>query len=294
MTKPFKFRYVNELTGAFVLTALAVLALAILITGNAQQWFESRHEVLAIFPAEGTMGVRRDTEVRVLETPAGSVVDVRPREDGRMELVMEVRDRFFSYLRVDSTATVRRAFGVAGDAYIEILEGTGAPLPLDEPAYIAVVKDTEVVDVAKSLLEEVRSTTVPAIEELERLLEQVRVLTEDLNAGQGTAGALLKDDAMAADMRAIVQGLRTTVDDLQVAVSQLAEASQVLPATSRTVAGEIEQLPGLVTQSQATLQEAEVLLEGLQRHWLIRRYIERDEVESGERLSPDILVGAQP
>lgn len=38
-TKPFKFRYVNELAGAFVLIAFLFIVGSIILAGQAQEWF---------------------------------------------------------------------------------------------------------------------------------------------------------------------------------------------------------------------------------------------------------------
>jgi phospholipid/cholesterol/gamma-HCH transport system substrate-binding protein len=283
MKKPFKFRYVNQLVGVFVLLVASMLIAAIVLTGRAQGWFEPTYELRAVFPEEGTMGLRRGSEVRVLETPAGMVQDIMPREDGAMEVVISIRGRFYVYVRQDSTALVKKALGVAGDAFVEITRGYGEPIAEDHP-YIDIMKDTEILDIAESLLAEVRATTVPAIEELQALLEGLNQLIDGLNAGQGAVGTLLKDERMAREVEA-------SVAEVNIILANVSEATAHLPRMMERLAGELEDVPGLVYQTQATLQEVEVLLEGLQRHWLIRKYIDK-ESDPGERISPSVLIGA--
>lgn len=313
MKKPFKFRYVNEITGVFVLLALLILIAAIVVTGRAQGWFEPTIELRAEFPLEGTMGLRRGSEIRVLDTPAGFVRDIEPREDGVLEGIFQVRGRFEQYLRMDSTGIVRRAFGIAGDAFLDITRGFGDPIPIEHP-YIPLIKDTELLDLAQSLLEEVRETTVPAIEQLQELLAEstelvrelrdperemqqmlVRMnrLTQDLEAGHGTLGQLLRDASLAEDLEALATEMQESVDELNRILANVAKATQLLPRMADRVAGELEDVPGLVYQTQATLQEAEVLLEGLQRHWLIRRYIDREIRPEADRLAPSVIIGAE-
>lgn len=312
MKKPFKFRYVNEIVGAFVLLVLLLVMVAIVFTGRAKGWFEPTYDIRAVFPEEGTMGLRRGSEVRVLDTPAGMVEDIEPREDGVMEAVFRVRGRFYQYIRADSTGVVKRTFGVAGDAYVEISRGRGAPLP-EEGATIPVVQDTELLDLAESLLEEVRATTVPAIEQLQRLLEEHTALAADLRdpegdvqqllasvnrvaqgleAGEGAAGKLLRDPAVADEVDEIVLHLQETMAEVKRILADVAESTKQLPRMTDRLAGELEDAPGLVYQSQATLQEAEVLLEGIQRHWLLRRYMGQDERPVHDRLAPSVIVGA--
>jgi len=77
----------------------------------------------------------------------------------------------------------------------------------------------------------------------------------------------------------IVQILLDTLDELSTAS---------LPAIKQ-LRMSLEELPGLTIQVEETLHETEKLLEGLQRHWLLRRYV--DQSELSELISPS-EVGA--
>jgi hypothetical protein len=48
-----------------------------------------------------------------------------------------------------------------------------------------------------------------------------------------------------------------------------------------------ENVPGLLIQAQDTMRSSQVLIEGLQRHWLVRKYIENPE--NGPLISPASL-----
>ncbi len=313
MKKPFKFRYVNEIVGIFVLIVVALLLAAIVVTGRVQGWFEPTYEVRTLFPPEGSLGLQRGSEVRVLDTPAGIVVDITPREDGVLEGVFRIRGRFFDLMREDSTGIVKRVFGVAGDAFLEIGSGQGARLD-PENAFIPVIKDTELLDLAESLIEEVRATTVPAIEQLQKLLEEHTGLAQDvrnpegdiqqligalnrvahgLEAGEGPAGRLLSDPELAAELDALVAGVQTALEQVNAILADVAETTAQLPDIAELLKGELDDVPGLVYQTQATLQEAEVLIEGIQRHWLIRRHIEKGPRPESERLAPAMAIGAE-
>jgi len=312
MNKPFKFRYVNEIVGTMVLLVLAVLIAGIVIAGREQGWFEPSYEVRALFGPEGVMGLRKGSEVRIQDTPAGVISDIIPNEDGFMEAVFSVRGRFEPYIRSDSTGVVRRAFAVAGDAYVEITVGRGASLPA-EPRYIPVIQDTEIIQIAEDLLEEVRAVTVPAIEQLQHALEEYTGLAEDLRDpdgpvqellmslsaiaqgledGEGPAGKLLRDEAMAQEIEGSVARVNALLDELTGVVETISLAAEPLPRMVDRVAGELEDVPGLVNQTQATLVEVEVLLSGIQRHWLLRKYMESDKRDPDVRIEPSSLIGA--
>ncbi len=278
MKKPFKFRYVHEIVGTFVLLVLVAVIAAIVLAGRAQGWFEPVHEIRLEFPEEGTFGLRRGAEVRVLEAPAGTVHDIVVREDGVMEGVLRIRDRFLPYVREDSKAVIRLVFGVAGDAYVEITRGVGAPLP-EEDAYIEVVKDTEIMDLVEDLLDQLMAAAVPALEQLRVLLEEFTMLASDMRDPDRDAQQLLVK-------------INRMMDDLGRIAANVAEASDHFPEMTETVGGEVRDMTGLVAQTQSALQEAEILIEGLQRHWLIRRYVDREDPDPDARLAPSAVMGA--
>ena len=73
MNKPFKFRYVNEIVGVFVLVVVAALIVGIILAGRAQEWFVPVHHLVLDFPEEGSLGLQKGAEVQILGTPVGVV-----------------------------------------------------------------------------------------------------------------------------------------------------------------------------------------------------------------------------
>jgi hypothetical protein len=103
-----------------------------------------------------------------------------------------------------------------------------------------------------------------------------------LQQGKGTAGQLLTDPAVADDLRSLLikanrsaDELQVTLTNLQTASGNLQLASTNLPTISGAIANETTALPGLVAQTQTSMRELERLIEALQRHWLIRKYVNR-------------------
>ena len=125
----FKFRRVNEITGTFVLVVVAVLIAAVVWTGHSQRWFKSRVTLRIVLPEAGAAGIRQGSEVYFLGTLVGSVSDVIVDTTGRMEAEANIRRDFFRFVRADSSAVVKKKFGVAGDSFFEITRGEGQPLP---------------------------------------------------------------------------------------------------------------------------------------------------------------------
>ena len=278
MNKPFKFRYVNEIVGAFVLVVVAALVVGIILAGRAQDWFEPVHVLRLNFPEEGSLGLQKGAEVQILGTTVGRVTGIRVRDDGRMRGRLTVKGDFIRFVRLDSKAVVKKKYAIAGDAYVEITQGRGPERELEMP--LVVSKDTEITEIAQDILKRLQETTVPAIEEytalaadlrstngpLMKLLAHLEQITAGLERGEGSAGQLLRDPTAANEIQRILAEVKDILADVKAATVQL-------PPVAGRVARETEDMPGVMLQTQETLREAERLIEGIQQHWLIRGYV---------------------
>ena len=79
MNQPFKFRFVNEIVGAFVLGAIVLLIAGIFLAGRAQGFFESKFKLHTEFATEeGSFGLQKGSDVRIRDAVAarlGNQVD---------------------------------------------------------------------------------------------------------------------------------------------------------------------------------------------------------------------------
>ena len=135
MAKKFKFRYVNEIVGGFVLLVVLLLLAGVLVAGHAQHWFEGTSVINLKLPqeegfGEGFMGLQKGAEIILLGTPVGSVQDLLvDDETGAISGTIRIRGAFMRHVKTDMVAWVKKKMVVTGDAYIELTRGTGAELP---------------------------------------------------------------------------------------------------------------------------------------------------------------------
>jgi phospholipid/cholesterol/gamma-HCH transport system substrate-binding protein len=319
MKQRFKFRHVNEITGIFVILVVVVLIAAIVWTGYRQRWFRGTVTLRIVLPEAGAAGIRQGSEVYFLGTLVGTVSNVIVDAAGRMEAGTSIRSDFFRFVREDSSAVVKKKFGVAGDAYFEITRGQGQPLPKKDASIIC----KELPGTMETAIEEVRSAVLPVVEKLSVGLGTWTTLGEKLSAGadawtrlgtnlgeswqhldqligrldrivagveqgKGTAGKLLTDPALADDLKTILDKGNVSMDQLENILKDVQLASTDLSAVSEALAIEAKDLPGLVLQTQQTLHELERLIEGIERHWLIRKYIEQRHPNT--RIPPSEVV----
>jgi phospholipid/cholesterol/gamma-HCH transport system substrate-binding protein len=207
-------------------------------------------------------------------------------------------------VRVDSTASIKKMFGVAGDSFIEITRGVKEPLP-SAGAFITCLSVEELPARLERILEELRSELMPVVKKagitfdewaklgsdlqgtqgkLDELMGRLDHLASDVEAGKGTAGKLLTDPALADEAQNLLARANEAMGELQGVVTNLNSATKSvqsgtarLPEITDAVARGAKDLPGLVQQTQVSMRELERLIEAAQRHWLLRKYINKTD-----------------
>ena len=310
-----KARRVNEITGTFVLVIVAVLVVAIVWTGRSQRWFRSNVALRIRLPEAGAAGIRQGSEVYFLGTRVGTVSDVIVDEAGRMEAQASIRHDYFRFVRADSSVVVKKKFGVAGDSFFEITRGTNAasqPLPEKNASIVCHEQFQSALEYA---IEEVRRETLLVLkktgtgldiwttlgtnllatrERLDQLIGRVDNVAADVQAGKGAVGKLLTDPATADELKALLVKANHSADELQVTLNHFHEASTNLPAISDALRLEAKDLPGLVLQTQTSMRELERLIEAMQRHWLLRKYVNKTNPPPVHSLSENAVPERQP
>jgi phospholipid/cholesterol/gamma-HCH transport system substrate-binding protein len=302
MEKRFKFRHVNELTGLFVFGVVTLVIAGLLFSGHSQRWFARKYAFSVLLPESGTSGLRRGNEVIILGVSAGLVDDIIVGDEGRMKARVKIRRDFARFVRTDSTASIKKAFAVAGDSFMEIERGTGAPLPELFPTITCLPSEDSLGRMEK-MLAGLNAELIPVVkkagagldewtklgtdlqttrEQLKGLFVRLDNLALGLEQGKGTAGKLLTETVLADDAHQLLaqadqtmrqlQGIATNLD---LAVKDVRKGAARLPEITDAVAKETKDLPGLVVQTQTSMRELERLIEALQRHWLVRKYINK-------------------
>lgn len=298
MAERFKFQRVNELTGTLVLVVVTALLAAVVWTGRSQRWFRSTVPVRIILPETGAAGIRQGSEVYFLGTLVGSVSDVVVDGQGRMQAEARLRRDFFRFVRVDSSAVVKKKFGVAGDSFFEITRGEGNALPETDAS---IVCNEQFQSALEAAVDEVRVEALQVLKKfsggldawtkfganldattphLKRTAVRLESLADGLEQGKGTVGQLLTDTTLTDEAKRLLQQANAAMIEMQGVVTNLNAAVKSVhagtarwPEISAAVADGTKDLPALVQQTQTSMRELERLIEALQRHWLVRKYI---------------------
>lgn len=291
MSRAFKFRHVNEIVGSFVVLAVVLIVVAIFLAGRAQGWFEGTFQLkIAFLTAEGSFGLQEGAEVQIRNTAAGKTGKIVPTPEGHMMTTLKIKERFRPFLTKDSVAKVKKKFGVAGDAFVEVTRGTG--LTIEDGDAIECLKDEELMETAQKMLEEVEKVVLPMLEEVKSILVHVKNILASVDEGEGIAGAAISDESMKNDIKGVVSHVERIT---ALVTTTVAEANSLLSNQVPAIVGRVDTIAGhadtLLTnevrravgdlaaiQGEAvrTLRETRRLIQGVQRHWLLRKYVPSD------------------
>lgn len=241
MNQSFKFRFVNEIAGAFVLGAIVLLIVGIFLAGHAQGFFESKFKLHAEFVTEeGSFGLQKGSDVRIRDAVAGTVASITPSSGGILTATLIIKESFHPFVRINSRAVVKKALIITGDAYLDISSGNMNDPIMPDGSMIKCVKDTQIIEQAARLIEDLRTNTIP-------ILKQTKVVLDEIAPLAAQAKITLK------------------------------EGENVLH----------NNLPAMLLQAQDTMRSAQVTLEALQRHWLLRKYVEPSD--GSQIISPAMI-----
>ena len=304
-----RLRHTDEWIGALVLAAVALLLIAALQAGVLRDWFKPTAELRLVLPSTGVGGLEVGADVEILGTKAGRVHEIVLDPNQQMYAMLEIDEQATAFIRRDSKAVIRRRFGVAGAAFVDISRGTGEEMDWTY-AVIEAVTERAPTDSVSALIDEARQKVFPILDNANRVTQSLAEVAERINRGEGNVGRLLVDDSMVREAEATVGSAREAVAALNVLMAELqrsagnlntltqqvsrpdgvpavlaqtdqslatlkkilddvAVATQRMPAISKNVEGSTANLPALLTQLQVTIQKLDQLVAQLQRSWLL-------------------------
>jgi phospholipid/cholesterol/gamma-HCH transport system substrate-binding protein len=177
------------------------------------------------------------------------------------------------FVRRDSKVFIRKQFGIAGAAFLEITRGRGEPLDWDY-AVLTAESGQAPTESMGEILEEVRAKVLPIVDEVHRtvsaagdLIAQLQApdgqlqgvladlgkVTRRLAAGEGTAGRLLTDDALMRELETTLGSVNQQLGRLDHIVADLQSTSGEVASMSQTIGAQSHKLPQMITSASAAL-----------------------------------------
>lgn len=185
--------------GVFVVLGTIVFVLAIYFIGNKQNLFGSTIEIHSVF--NNVNGLQPGNNVRYSGIDIGTVRQLEMINDTMIRVYMDIDSKISAHLRTDAVATIS-SDGLVGSMVLNIIPGKGVGKP---------VKDgDQILSYSRVRTEDMLKTLTVTNENAALLTADLLKITHQINEGKGSVGMLLKDENVAADIRATMENLRVS------------------------------------------------------------------------------------
>ena len=278
-----KFRYTNEAVGLFVLVTLLIFVAGMIYSGRVREWFNPGEKLRVLLPDDGLSGLTVGSTVEILGTKAGEVRNIVINPSEKIHADVRIDRQMAVFVRSDSKATIRRTFGIAGDAYLEITRGFGKPLDW-EFAVISAVSDRKPTDTVGEMIDEIREKIFPVIDDaqkaiqaflkvaeelqdpdkgVQQLLANINSITDRIDRGEGTIGRLLTEDKLVREMESLIARLDAETGRLGPIFDDLEATMQNVAAFSTEFNVESGDIPQITRRLKEALASVEKIMKDL-------------------------------
>lgn len=187
----------SELKLAVFITVVIVLVVfAIFFSGLVTSVFRQHFSLVITISDVGGLKVGAPVWLQGVTVGKVSKIDVLSKSQ---IVVVEIDKKYQPFLYADAFAEVK-AVGLLGSKYVELIRGTKSSGHVNIDRKIK----GRLVDPLKSM-----------DENLSRTIEQISVLINRINHGNGTAGALINDSTLAADIKGTMNNLRALIEEIR-------------------------------------------------------------------------------
>lgn len=266
-------RYANQAVGALLLVAVGALVAGVLEGGIVHRWLNPPATLKIILPEQGLFGLSAGASVEILGTAAGQITRIVIDPDQSFYAEAEISDDMRAFIRRDSQAYIRKQFGIAGAAYLEISRGSGEPLDWKFAVIEAKVDRAPTEDLG-ALITDLRERIVPIIDQtgravtaladvatqlrapdgpLNQLLADVGSVSHQVAEGRGAVGALISDQRLASELRRGVASVTEAAGRVETISRELETVAKNLSTTSQSVSEQTTAIPRIVGNVDASM-----------------------------------------
>lgn len=199
--------------GMFIVGALLVLCAGVFLIGSKQLRFSPTYRITAFFPTAA--GLQEGADVRVGGIHEGTVKSIHlPKQsDGQVGVVMDLERATRDVINKGSVASVQ-AEGLMGDKYVEVSFGEKDAPPVKDGDTIRGQPPIDIADLVKRV-DGILNTTSDAVENVRNTTSNLEAVTDRINEGKGTVGALINDRTMYKEANAGITAFQENMQALK-------------------------------------------------------------------------------
>ena len=268
----FRVKHFDRYVGILVVLAIILAIVALIFVGRGQRWFAKRVSYKAVFSR--VQGLKPGTPVTISGMEIGNVKSLRLNPQSRVELMIEILQRYQENIREDSQATI--AMALIGGKTVEITVGSPEKPSLPAGSTIPTLEPKEITDLLKEIdlkgslkkIDEVLDNLKSITHKLDdpkgslfRTLGNLEFVTSQLKNGQGGVGAILQDPKMHGEINAAIAQVRQSLSNVEELTRNAAQVSQNLPPLMGEVDRSVKEIPKLIEDLKKALAELPPILE---------------------------------
>ena len=248
-----RLRHTDEGVGVLVVAAVILFIGAVLEAGFLRDWFRPVASLRIVLPQAGVGGLAVGADVEVLGIHAGTVRRIVLNPNQQMYAEADIDQQAEAFIRRDSQAVIRRRFGLAGAAYVDVSRGTGETLNW-KYAVIEATTERAPTDTISAMIDEIRQSILPVMDDAKRTMHAVAAVAGSVQKGQGTLGRLLMDDTLARQTEQTVQSAQAQIASLGPVIARLDDVAKQADELAAFAASNKEGVPSLVRRADAILE----------------------------------------
>ena len=212
--------------GAFIVITLSILVVGVFIIGGKQYLFSSTYQLKAQF--DNVVGLDAGADVRVGGVHSGTVrYIVLPHKPGeRVTVVMDVGKSTHEIIKQDSVATIETE-GLLGNQFLAISFGSSGSHEVRDGDLIASQPPLEMSDLLQKT-SVILDSSQQAILNASKAAANLDSISLKIDRGQGTAGALVNDKALYANLEQTSGAMRDTMVHAEAGVTDFQENMEAM------------------------------------------------------------------
>jgi phospholipid/cholesterol/gamma-HCH transport system substrate-binding protein len=297
----FSIRFADQIVGAFIILALAILIVVILMLGINQRWFERDPQYKTYF--NSVTGLSKNMAVQYKGFTIGNVKNFRLTQEDTVEVIFSIYKEESHRVTEGSVVELRASPIGLGNTF-HFYPGNGKE-QLEEGAVIPEYNSGQAADFIRRGLTDIPESTdsiniiignVQKItDDLQDIIGQFKEIKIESNLEQLTEilGNLEKISGQAASpsgtVMSILDGDGSFYNDFTSAISSLAGILEELEKTSEFIPSQLPQVAVLLNDLNVTIRQAQNVMTALENNPLLKRGIpQHTETSPGGTGSRDL------
>ena len=262
----------ETIVGTFAICITILTLATVIIIGRGKDWF--RASVVFYATLNESYNLKNNAAVKMYSTDIGIVKDITIAGE-KVKLKLKIFKDFAPRVKTDSIASVESPT-LIGDEYVSIKPGSSNAEPLGENGELITVAKKSISDILDEFeVEKTARMVVSAIQGISETAQQLRApdgplmislnsiekttnhlekLTDSLQAGEGSAGSILKS-------RELIEALLARIDKLGEILDNLSRATEKTPQTVELVNANLKTLKQFAAKASGSFSRLESILQ---------------------------------